>query len=378
MATSFMHLPVELQLQVLTNISLYSDMKAICLVSKSLCSIGTPQMYYKVDLKMNDANGRFDRIDRAQKDRQLLSKLHSLLLQPANLRFIRVLKTGEFGPKSTALMDELLPLLQKDSLNKISYSTHSRYYFPTPLQMEFLWGSQKQLQDLKLYFHMVPWLMDFLKNCEPSKSAFLKSFTTLYVGGNSGFWSVTDIKCSFPMGGFDLSLLRSLTLNGMNTYGFFPTRHDLLDLFAGHSFANLAKLSLIGIVFEGMLTFTNLPSLNSLVIDHCVDLNHDRCLRLPLEFPNNYKLQSLTYWSSGMVEPLTYLLSQVESLENLTIGIPFPAYIRDQAIANFIRAARLHRSTLRLFKMIVPLRDYKHAENVLKRDAFFAERVQTC
>lgn len=225
---------------------------------------------------------------------------------------------------------------------------------------------------------MAPWLMDFLKNCEPSKSAFLKSFTTLYVGGNSGFWSVTDLKCSFPMGGFDLSLLRSLTLNGMNTYGFFPTRHDLFDLFAGQSFANLAKLSLIGIVFEGMVTFANLPSLNCLVIDHCIDLDHDRCLRLPLVFPDNFKLQSLTYWSSGRVEPLTHLLSHVGGLRNLTIGIPFHSYIRDRAITDFTNTARLHKNTLRLFKLIVPLRDYKHAVNVLERDAFFVQRIQTC
>lgn len=378
MAASFMHLPVELQLQVLTNLSLYSDIKAICLVSKSLCSIGTPQMYYKVNLKMKDDYGKFDRIDREQKDRQILSKLHSLLSQPANLRFIRILKTGEFGSKSTALMDELLPLLPKDSLIKFSYSTHSRYYFPTPLQMEYLWGSQKHLQDQKLYFHMIPWLLDILKNCEPSKRAFLKSFNTLYVGGNSGFWSVTDIKCSFLMGDFDLSLLRSLTLNGMNTYGFFPTRHYLFALFAGQSFVNLAKLSLIGIVFAGMMTFSNLTSLKCLVIDNCVGLDHNRCLRLPLVFPDNYKLQSLTYWSSGRVEPLTHLLSQVGGLENLTIGIPFHPYIRDRAITDFIDTARLHEDTLRLFKIIVPLRDYRNAVYALKQDAFFVQRIQTC
>lgn len=378
MAASFTYLPVELQLQVLTNISLYSDMKAICLVSKSLCSICTPQMYYKVNLKMKDDYGKFDRIDRVQKDRQVLSKLYSLLLQPANLRYIRILKTGQFGSKSTVLIDQLLPLLPKDSLINFRYSTHSRDYFPTPLQMEYLWDSQKHLQDQKLYFHMIPWLLDVLKNSKPCKSAFLKSFTTLYVGGNSGFWTGTDIRCSFLMGGFDFSLLRSLTLNGMNTYGFFPTSHYLFALFDSQSFVNLAKLSLIGIVFAGMMTFTNLPSLNCLVIDHCVDLDHNRCLPLPLVFPENYKLQSLTYWSSWRVEPLTHLLSQVGGLENLTIGIPFHSHIRDRAITDFTNAARLHQDTLRLFRIIVPLRDYRNTVNVLTPDAFFVQRIQTC
>lgn len=78
------------------------------------------------------------------------------------------------------------------------------------------------------------------------------------------------------------------------------------------------------------------------------------------------------------MEPLTHLLSQVGGLENLTIGIPFHPYIRDRAITDFIDTARLHEDTLRLFKIIVPLRDYRNAVYALKQDAFFVQRIQTC
>lgn len=93
MAFPFLDLPVELQNNVVNNISCYSELKALRLVSKTLYDVTTPHLYYKVDLYTRDMCGRY-RIPNERQDQQMLSKIHSLLIKPANLCFVKVLKTG--------------------------------------------------------------------------------------------------------------------------------------------------------------------------------------------------------------------------------------------------------------------------------------------
>ena len=372
MAFPFLRLPVELQVEVVNNLSLYSDLKAFCLISKALHNIATPRIYYKIDLRMKDDYGNFGYINRKRKDLQMLPRIQSLLSQPANLRFVRVLKTGRFGVESTILMDHLLSLLQKDSLVKFQYSAQSRDCFPTPLQVEYLWGHQKHIQTLKLYSHMAPWLKEFLNKRKPGQNALVKSFTELCIGGSVECWRMTPARLCWPLKKLDVSLLRSLSLNGSIIRFSF---HAAVDLFAAKSFVNLAKLSFIQIFFERTLTLTNVPSLKSLVIDYCGDFNHS--FNLPLIFPDNFQLQSLTYWSSGRVEQLTHLVAQVRDLETLIIGIPFDLDPLDQAMTDFTSTVILHENTLRQFKIIMPLHQYDGAVSALKGNAFFVERIQT-
>lgn len=183
---------------------------------------------------------------------------------------------------------------------------------------------------------------------------------------------MTPAKLCWPLNNLDLCLLRSLSLNGGIIRHIFPA---VVDLFASKSFVNLAKLSLIQIVFERTLTLTNVPSLKLLVIDYCSALNNSP--NLPLIFPDNFQLQSLTYWSSGRVQLLTHLVAQVRDLENLIIGIPFYLDSLHQAMTDFTRTVMLHKNTLHQFKIIMPLHKYNGAIRALKGNAFFIERIQT-
>ncbi len=357
MTISFLNLPVELQIEIVKNISLYSHLKALCLVSKALYDLTTPLIYYKVELKIEDISG--EQVPNEAQNRGMLSRIRSLLVQPANLCFVRVFKTGSFGLEPTILMDELLPLLRKNSLIEFSYSTHSRYRFPTPLQLEFLWGRQKRLQNLKFYSHMVYWLEELLQVQKPSQKALLKSFTELSIGDGYEFHSNTPNFLFWPLRNLDVCLLKSLSLNGSLFREDFPA---VMDLFAGQSFVNLAQLSLKEITFEKTVTFTNVPKLKSLVIDHCDDAideaNDVDTERLPFEFPDNFQLHSLTYWGCGKAEPLTHLLAQVKGLKKLIIGISDPVIINDQAITDFSSAVMLHKGTLGLFEIIGQIRGY--------------------
>lgn len=357
MTISFLNLPDELQIEMVNNISLYSDLKALCLVSKAFYNLTTPLIYYKVELVIENTSG--EEFPSEEQNGKMLSRIRSLLLQPTNLGFVRVFKTGSFGLGPTILMDELLPLLRKDSLLEFSYSTNSKYCFPTPLQLEFLWGRQKRLQNLKLYSHMVYWLKGFLQEQKSSHKVILKSFTELSIGNGYEFYFDTPNLLTWPFRNLDMCLLNSLSLSGSL---FCEEYRAVMDLFVGQSFANLTHLSLKDITFEKTVTFANVPKLKSLVIDHCDDaidyVNDVYTERLPFEFPDNFQLQSLTYWGYGKAEPVTHLLAQVKGLKKLVIGVSYTASINDQAITDFTGAVMLHKDTLGLFEIIAPIRGY--------------------
>lgn len=355
MTIPFMKLPVELQVEVVKNISLYSDLQALCLVSKALCTLATPRLYHKVDLKTESRKKKSGYLDLAR-DRRIVSRIRSLLLQPANLCFVKVFKTGWLGSEPTALMDELLPLLPKDSLLEFSYSTKSKSRFPTPLQVEFLLGHQRRLKNLKLYSHMVSSLEEFLQKQEPSENALLKSFTKLSMGNlNKGLSTTPDELC-WPLENLDLCLLQSLSLTGFDCFDHFPT---MMDAFARHLFVNLTKLKFEGAIFAKTVTFTNVPKLESLVIIDCendlADANGHYGLALPFEFPDDLQLQSLAYWGYGEAEPVTHILAQLTGLKKLVVGIVGPIAIDDQAKSDFANAVMSHKDTLRLFEIVGPM-----------------------
>lgn len=156
-----------------------------------------------------------------------------------------------------------------------------------------------------------------------------------------------------------MGILKCLSLNGSFFRGDFTT---VMDLFVEQSFDNLTQLSLKGIIFEKTVTFNNVPKLKLLVIDHCddaiADANDLYTERLPFEFPDNFQLRSLTYWSYGKAEPLTHLLGQVKGLKKLVIGVSHGVFTNDQAIADFTSAVMLHKDTLTLFELIGQFRGY--------------------
>ena len=157
---------------------------------------------------------------------------------------------------------------------------------------------------------MVPWLEKFLEKRKQNQSAFFKSFTKPDIGGSKMCWSMTPTEICWPLKNFDLRLLQSLSLSGINAG---------INQLAGQSFVNLVKLSLVRIDFERTVTFTNVPSLKSLVIDQCRAPNSGPSL--PLVFPDNFQLQSLKYWSNGRMQLLTHLLAQIRGLESSIIAI---------------------------------------------------------
>lgn len=193
---------MDLWTEIFKYLSNYSDLKVLRLVSKRVSDVVIPCQYYEVDLIK----------DVTQEDVLMVVRTKALLAGPANLRFIRILKTPLIGPESTRLMDQVLPLLRKDFLTEFSFSTTSNMRFPTPIQMQYLWARQENLQNLKLYSHMVPNLEEFLEH-EPSRSALLRSFTQLDISDKfDGLPLNYRAIMIWPLRNLDLRVLQNLQL----------------------------------------------------------------------------------------------------------------------------------------------------------------------
>ena len=131
----FLSLPTELQFEIIDNITRYSDLKILCLVSQHFYDIIIPRIYYKVDLRLKKDYGPDTYLNFNENDKNLEPRVRSLLLQPKNLNHVRILKTGEFGVRATHLMKQLLPLFPTNSMLKFSFSAQSCNSFPTPRQI---------------------------------------------------------------------------------------------------------------------------------------------------------------------------------------------------------------------------------------------------
>lgn len=131
---------------------------------------------------------------------------------------------------------------------------------------------------------MIPSLDNLLKKANDLKSSFFQPFTELYIGGGQDCPTVTRDTMFWLLKNIDLKFL---TFNGTKIEDVFPAE---INLFADKYFVNLAKLSFIQIDFEKTLELTNVPSLESLVLDYCANLSDDP---LPLVFPDNLLVQDV-------------------------------------------------------------------------------------
>lgn len=356
-------LPVELQTGIVNFLRDYSDLRALCLASKHISDIATPRLYYKLDL----SNG-----GKCQSS-QLIQRIKSLLIQPANLRFVRIIKTPLLGPEESQLMGQLLPLLQQDSLMEFKYWAISANHFPTPPQMRFIWNHQKNLQNQKLFTHMVPELDILLKERGPSQSGLLKSFTELDIHDRTDE-CLLDIPrmMSWPLESLDMGVLQKLRICGLIDRVVWSS---LDTLFARGSFVNLTELTLSRIFFFKILTFNNLPSLKELYLRECRGFSPS--LPLPLVLADDIKLSAFYCWIFGNVQEMTPFLAQMKGLECLHITRRHPIMAMDQAQKELVCAIISHKETLRELNLEESL-DFDTDLDIVLWDSHVVMAIESC
>lgn len=336
----FLRLPVELQIGVLSHVTRYSSLRALCLVSKEVADIATPRLFYKVDLRQKDWSEEPPIRQRIGYLRTL-RQINSLLTKPANLLFVRVLNTSYLTPELTEHLGRLLPLFRTDFLTRISFAPKSILCFPTPQQTQLLLSRQRKIQNLRLFSHMAPSVDEFVRKNEPSRKAVLASFTRLNISDEyDGCATNTPATMFWPLVTLDLSVLRDLKISGLGVPPLILTR--LNALFARGILVNLSRLMFEWVVFDDTLTLVNLPSLKLLNLSYCQYGKPNR----PLVLNDGFKLRYFWYYTCGNTKELVPLLAQIKGLEYLSISGFEPVWEVDKAQRDVARAISLYKETL--------------------------------
>ena len=363
---SFLSLPPELQTEAVNYLREYSDLKALRLTSKQLSGIATPHLYYEVDLR----TGSKDNASWMQQ------RINSLLLQPANLLFVRILKTPSLGPEETQLLGQLLPLLKQDSLTRFKYSAVTKNQFPTPIQMKFIWSHQKKLQNQKLYWHMVPSLEAIVNECGPSEVALLNSFTRLDINVCYHTSKSLDVMRNImgrSLEVLDLSILQKLRIWGIPSgFVILPL---LNTLFANGSFINLKKLFISNVLFKKTVRLTKLPLLNSLTLQ---DFGNDVGI-LPLELADDIRLSTFSGSAILQIEEMTPILAQIKGLESLHIKCREEVLSSTRAQQDFIHAiVSNNRDTLSVLNFELKLLGLTTLFNAYIWEFYITKEIQCC
>lgn len=368
----FLSLPLELQIEAVNYLEDYSDLKALRLTSKQLSDIATPRFYYEVDLR----TGANENASLAEKASRMRQRINSLLLQPANLLFVRKLKTPPLRPDETQLLGQLLPLLRRDSLTRFKYFALSKKRFPTPTQMKFIWNHQKKLQNQRLYWHMVPSLESIVKECGPSEVALLKSFTMLDISVGYHTHRSSDATrniMSRSLKVIDLSILQKLRVWGSQSgFVILPL---LNTLFANESFINLKKIFISNVFFEKTVRLTKLPLLNSLALE---EFGADFGI-VPLEFADDIKLSTFTGRALLRIEEMTPILAQIKGLESLHIKMTDEILSPTRAQRDFINAIiRNNQDTLSVLNLELKLQGLTNLFNSYIWEFYITKDIQYC
>lgn len=120
-------LPCEMFCAILSHITLTSDLKSLCLVSKKLSVGSYPRLYHDIVIPsdLNDSRGMHRTVE-------ALSKNHK------GLEYARSLHVGECSHQTTVAFDRFLAALPDNSILRFSHVASQESQFPTASQTEYI------------------------------------------------------------------------------------------------------------------------------------------------------------------------------------------------------------------------------------------------
>ena len=224
---------------------------------------------------------------------------------------------------------------------------------------------------------MILALDEILEERGPSEVALLKSFTALDIS-NRTYDSLNKIRdknirdiLSLPLKILDLSILQKLQIGGVFIGSVILPL--LNTLFAGGSFVNLKKLTLFSVIFERALTLTNVPSLQSLALQECMN----NFVALPMVLADDIRLSTFfgEIWSN--VEEMTPLLAHIKGLESLHIKRDNRIKPINRTHKEFVRAITRHKDTLRVLNLELSLACINQLDIILW-ELYVVQAIKCC
>lgn len=327
MSSCFLSLAIELQLMIMRFITRPTDLKTLCLVSKHLSIIATPELYHTVDLRPREITIRGSRFELQEEQ---LARLKSLILGKQNLGHTRILMISEYDWYMGNILDtSLMPRFEDNCLIEFhygnngvysAYSNHAPVFdkFPDTRQMEFLWSHQQKIQT----FHSTHTgtMLRFMRHNPQRAKAILQSVNELILIQKHKKGERLDL-ITWPLENFAVSSLRKLSILG---WDWAQNLRKVHSLFSSHAFTNLTHIRFEGVIFDTELELKQCPSLQELEVICCESLPTDAA---KLSIPTKLQLKSFYFACDGDIDQLQLLapiLSHIQGLFTLTLDLVSP------------------------------------------------------
>lgn len=247
-------LPCETLCEIVNHITRPSDLKSLCLVSKTLSVVSTPRLYHDIVIP-NDLD-----------DSRGIHKIVESLSNQKGLKYARRLHVGECSHQTTKAIDSLLAALPDNSILRFSYHASGENQFPTASQTEYICLHQRKIRNLHFgnFFVTIPKLLDRLQR------AFLNSVTELSFPLSP---SANELGMSFPPC-WPINMVNSIHLRKLElSFNLRGSKPRLASLFAIHPLPNLTHLSFKDCLFEDMeVDLATMPKLEHLVLADCFNI----------------------------------------------------------------------------------------------------------
>lgn len=269
-------LPCEMFCEILDHIPLITDLKSLCLVSKTLAGAAFPYLYDDVVIPsdLNDSRGMHRTVEALSNNQEALS-------------YVRNLHVGECSYKTTVAFDRFLAALPDNQIHRFSYVASQESQFPTMSQTEHLCLHQRKIRNL----HSGNFLISISRLPDRIQRDFLNPMVELSYPLSP---SVKGLSMSIPSG-WPIKMVNSVHLRKLElSFNLGVARPRLAFVFRIYPLPNLTHLSFRDCLFEDTEVHLGLmPKLDHLVLADCFNISSG------LAIANGTSLTSLELSSTG-------------------------------------------------------------------------------
>lgn len=253
----------ELLCGIVSYIDRPTDLKSLCLVSKTISAVSTRRLYGDLVIP-NDVNNK----------RGIHSTVEALS-KSQGIQYVRTVHIGECSLQTARAINRLLLALCEDSILGFSYLASQRNRFPSASQIKFICTHQRNIRNLHpgAFYNAIPGLPDQIAG------RFLSSITDLSFALTSSadgknFPSMIPCIGSIDSPCWPMEMMKSSNLRKLElSFKWKESRPRLASIFSVHSLPKLTHLRFNECLFENHeVDLALLPNLAHLVLEDCYNI----------------------------------------------------------------------------------------------------------
>lgn len=364
--TTLESLPCEMFCEILEHIPRITDLKSLCLVSKTISLLAYPDLYHDMVIPsdLNDSRGIHRTVEALSNNRKLL-------------KFTRRLHVGECSHKTTVAFDRFLAAFPDNSIHRFSHVASKESQFPTVSQTEYICLHQRKIRNL----HSGNFLVSISKLPDPIQRDFLNPITDLSFPLST---AANELSMSIPWR-WPIKMVKTIHLRKLElSFNLGVSRPRLASVFRICPLPNLTNLSFRECIFEDSeVHLALMPKLEHLVLADCFNISSGLLIANGTTL-NSLELSSTDgdmqvdatgrYHDYGVSFEFVDVVSSFRDLEILIIQVSSSEALSQNCV-DLADAIRIHNETL---SILLILYGNTHVDETPPPHISLMEAIKTC